>query len=790
MAPARPILRTLLVGLAACAAIGLGGGPASAQTDDVSIVSAAAGFDGLCKANAWLPVSVTIKNTGPPVEAQLEVRQTDYSGGQNTIRRAVPLPSGAREAFTVPIFAAVDLARIVVRLRVEGTVRAEKDVSPSCLSANDRLYGVLAADPSSYNALAAIQPAGGLAGIAQLTPSQLPDEFQALEALDALVLAGVDTGALTDAQRRALHSWVITGGALMVVGGPDWQATTAGVADLLPLDPRGLQAVVDLNGLAVGTSDPEGLIGQALITTGGIRPGTRVLAEQNGVPLALERPLGAGRVIFLAADPSREPLRSWAGRDGLYRSLLGRSGWSPVWEDSTVDWSSAAQATLMIPGLGTLSVSTICGFLLLYVLIIGPLHIVALRKSRRREVAWITMPAVIILFSGLSVLVGARSRGSSVVLNRLAVMQVWPGTERALVHELVGIFSPYRARYDLEVPAPFLPHPFPQTGYSSAGNTDWTLEQTETGFRIADMRLEVGGTGALALEGDVPAPAIDADLTLGLDPNQARLRGEIVNRSELALTDSVLVTPMGPAPVGEIAPGETVRVDSSLASGGFRGYCGVADQLSANVNYDDPDDYRRLTLLNAMGSATAVFRDCQGGFYLAGWAATAPAAIDVLGQKPRVHDETLVLVILDPRLESGNGPLSVPPELFRSEVIEAPDYLTGIYGNTYSVSLFYGAYGLRFYPSPGLSFSRVEQLVFHFEGSGLSADGSPLLVSLWDRESGHWSSQAGFGRGDNFLAEPWRYVAPDGEILLRLENQLPSQGIEILEVGFTLVVDS
>jgi hypothetical protein len=63
----------------------------------------------------------------------------------------------------------------------------------------------------------------------------IPDNSDALRAIDVLALTDVDTGNLTLTQRQAIADWVRQGGHLVVTGGPNWQKTQAGVTALLPL---------------------------------------------------------------------------------------------------------------------------------------------------------------------------------------------------------------------------------------------------------------------------------------------------------------------------------------------------------------------------------------------------------------------------------------------------------------------------------------------------------------------------------------------------------------------------
>src|SRR5262249_54055580 len=63
-------------------------------------------------------------------------------------------------------------------------------------------------------------------------------------------------------------------------------------------------------------------------------------------------------------------------------------------------------------------------FLLCYVIGVGPLNYLALRWKRRTDLAWLTIPAVVLLFTAISVAVAQRSRGSSAVLADVSLVEL------------------------------------------------------------------------------------------------------------------------------------------------------------------------------------------------------------------------------------------------------------------------------------------------------------------------------------------------------------------------------
>jgi hypothetical protein len=214
------------------------------------------------------------------------------------------------------------------------------------------------------------------------------------------------------------------------------------------------------------------------------------LASQGEIPLAVRNTFGQGEVIFLAFDPTVQAVQAWSGLAGFFHSLLVEPSQASIRNYSFLDWAQAGEAASLVAGLRLPSAGWLVVFLGAYVLSVGPLNFWLLRRSGRRELAWVTIPILVILFSVLTFVVGRGLRGDRPVLNRLAVVQAWPGTSQAQVDGLLGVFSPSRAAYRLEVSPPFLAHAIPPGSMSSPGNL-LTFLQTETGStEVPDLRTD------------------------------------------------------------------------------------------------------------------------------------------------------------------------------------------------------------------------------------------------------------------------------------------------------------
>jgi hypothetical protein len=249
---------------------------------------------------------------------------------------------------------------------------------------------------------------------------------------------------------------VIGGGHLVVTGGPNWQKTQAGVTKLLPFKPGSTTTLSSLPSLAEYAGRPDDKLTTPnntpiVVATGQVASDSQVLAQESGVPLLLRHALGQGYVDYLAVDPGIEPLQSWPDRAKLWFTLFTTSGQRPSWSNGIVETQQAAQAADFIKGVRLPEVAQLCGFLAIYIVLIGPLNYLILKQLGRRELAWVTIPVIIVLTSVFSYVTGFSLRGTQATVNRLALVQVWPGSERAQVDGVIGLLAPRRSVYDLIV---------------------------------------------------------------------------------------------------------------------------------------------------------------------------------------------------------------------------------------------------------------------------------------------------------------------------------------------------
>ncbi len=415
-----------------------------------------AGFNSYFKDRAWIPLRVTLVNAGDPIDGSVVVNDNRFAIAEQ-FTQDVSLVRGARR--TVMLYAPAMTDPFEVQLISGENVIASVTPVVRQLSSGDRLALIASDPPDAFNFIGDVRTANGsTTSLALLRLDQFPDRTAALDAADVIVFSGVDTSQMTQAQRDAIDEWVSGGGHLILAGGPNAQLTFSGFADVLPS--RAGLALINTSIESLGTlASPASLFQLSPVPTQTIAatrlqldvPGARTLAGSPETPLIVRRDMGRGMIDQLAFDPSLAPLRDWDGRAALFAALFNGRTSKTNDVGAIPDVEGAQFAASALEAASPPSALVVAGFFALYVLMIGPLNFLLLRRFKRQALAWFSIPAIVIAFTLLGLLTGFRLRGNNPQVHRLSVT-LGDGTAiNARAYSIYGLFSPRRADVDFDV---------------------------------------------------------------------------------------------------------------------------------------------------------------------------------------------------------------------------------------------------------------------------------------------------------------------------------------------------
>ncbi len=763
-------------------------------------MSVEAGFQGHFRPDTWTPLLVTVSNKGPDLTGQLVVNAGDSALGLTTAIFSVPINLPTHSSKRVFVYASFNgsVQQAQVDLVDSNGITQVSSVAPlSPLNSDDVMYIVVDDSPAGSLDLGVARPITAVAYQIRWSLDNFPPLADAWRGVNILLLTDTDSSRLTTDQRSALADWVNTGGHLIITGGPDWQKTLAGMADLSPLNVAGtvnLPAVSALATFADLPADGTLLTGTIIAAQGTLTGDGQVVVmqtitqngSQSNVPLLVRRPVGSGLVDYLSVDPGLEPIRSWANRGALWQSLLSPATDNrnqPGWGRGIFNTAAASDAAASALGLRFPDVLQVGLFLLVYIILIGPVNYIVLRLLKRLEWAWLTIPILIVLATGAAYITGFDLRGTQPILNRLAVIQVWPNQTRARVDGVLGIISPRRSFYDATIGDGLNIRALPvgSSGLGlSGGSSAQVIESNTIGntgnYHLSHVPIDAGLASTFVIGGTIPAPALDgsANISIALD-GTATLQGEIRNRSTATISDSVIVAFNTTRTMGTLAPGQTRQFSYSLSPDAQLTRALAKDSNSGPNNYSylyNNNGNQVTTLITLIDSASSLAGNTASNLsqrlnaerhtflngvvdpgelggargtnvYFVGWSDSLPfsTSLDNIGSSS--EDMALYAVQLSRTVQPGQAisqPLTIPPGLQSWRSIPATLPVVGAsalqqYGTPYSVYLNVGEKAaFEFAPLAGLRLSTVSQLLVTLH----SYSGNRATISLWDWQRSQW----------------------------------------------------
>ncbi|MEZ4589723.1 MAG: hypothetical protein R3D55_01070 [Chloroflexota bacterium] len=776
--------------------------PIAAQDEENGItLDLTVGYDSYFKREHWIPVQVTAANNGPAVDGYVQIRVPQGGGlDESLYRTPLSLPTQSNKRVVLYIKLPVGVGINLTLHQSDGTVVAEASSGNlSNLSTNSTLlYGVVSPDAAEFAFLERIPGGRSEAAVAFLTLDDLPETAVAWNALDVLIFNDTDTSQLTTLQRTALEVWLKNGGQLIVTGGANWQKTAVSLTDLLPVTVDGSRSVDDLPGLRERIGIPFRDPGPYVVATSSLRSG-ELIFRQDELPLLARQSVGRGSVYFLALDPRLAPLLDWDGSEAIWAAIASRVPSVSSWGLGPQNSYAATEAVSSLPTLALPSILQLIGFLLVYTVVVGPLNYWVLKRRNQLEKAWLTIPALVVIFSAITYFTGFQLRGNDTIINQISVAYSQTDAEQADVYSLLGLYSPQRKTYDLVLPQNALARP-----YNQEFGVPFNSDETDIGAitygnetTISDVRVDIGDISVFLAESAVPAVDVAGSATLTIEDNSLILALDLLNNSDITLETASILVGNRALSVGEIAPNERTTLSLPMGVTGsttsvFTGGFSSTSPLSANAEtilgsfdyYNDRVLYPRWQLLQALESnnfgGTTTFTVPQETAVLIAWSNESQINANLGNDNFDSQSTTLYLIEipLEQNLVSGRN-ITIPISLLNWEPIGN----NNVYNPTIQDLYLNGGWvEFSYTPWPELQGMDVTRLGFSLTQQYEDPTQLTPEVRIWDFEASTWQLIENASWGRNNVQNFAPYIGPNNEVRLRLQDNNSQFGLGIGEI--------
>ena len=385
-------------------------------------------------------------------------------------------------------------------------------------------------------------------------------------------------------------------------------------------------------------------------------------------------------------------------------------------------------AVSQLPSLALPPIGGLIALLIGYILLIGPINYLILRRLDKREWAWFTMPALIVVFAVGAYGFGAALRGSELIVNEVAIVRGAPGATDGTAQVYLGLFSPSRGTFQLEVPGGALLSA-PVNGDVNGGpGTSGRLDVLQGDpARVRDLAVGFGSLRAIRAETAADVPLIEADIRIA----DGRLKGTVKNTSAQRLEDPAVVLGGTVATVGDLDPGAEATVDVPLQTNLFGQSLSdrVVGQMffDGAMNADTSRQYARHAIVDQLtydpmfGSSNQL--STEGPVILA-WGSESLVKVDIAGQKPRHLGNVLYYL---PTKMSVSGTTTFRNDLIRSSVIQSDAAFLN--KDPYSINFGRGSATLAYRPVGFEGTLTVSDLTIGLNfGGDMTAVGKPTVV--------------------------------------------------------------
>lgn len=551
-----------------------------------------AGFGGEYIVRKTAPLKGIITNNGAPFRGELQAKAYTYENsgvyGQYGVEQAsaeyavyyqeLELLQGASQKIDMELNMGTIQRFLQITLVDENgrTVFLQnvdlKPREPEMLA-----IGVLSERPQDMQILAGMMPPNTNGADAKFyygtyffDGESFPSTEALMENFRVVVADGIDFAALTQTQRDALNGWV-TGGGMLVIGTGEAGARTLGGLELT--------ADVQITGTAAGSlqGTPVAL---AVLEGDGVEP----LWQENGTVLAYQKKEGTGRIILPAFSIATTPVAAMAETPAILWEICrmandGYLGLGSMEDDRYYRYSPMSN----FPPLGMGTVKLLLGLLAVYIVIVGPVLYLVLKKLDKREKGWIVIPALAVVFVAAVFAVSRTSLYGNGMLRMASVVELSEGADTAAAETDIYLKSAdagsltYSNEDNLNI--------FPQKeeyyyynlsagdvncGYKmlSGDRTEITFygnQSWQTNHLSAKTTVQTGG----ALES-----------TLWLE--DGRLKGTVTNGTNTGFVDTILNANGTWLRIGQMQAGETLEIDQPLNPDSIGSY-----HMFEQLFYDD-----------------------------------------------------------------------------------------------------------------------------------------------------------------------------------------------------------
>lgn len=382
-------------------------------------ISTSVGIDGQYKYGRYIPINITLENTGKHFSGTVRIRLGEYN---TEYIEEINVASGDTKTVKIPIWGCGDYCHDFAVSLVD---QANKEIAkqtgylPSSGESDDSklIVGILT---ESFNKLSYFSGINFSLNDYYHTKTivveadDIDEKVNNLEMLDILVINNYNTSMLRPEQVATIEKWVEQGGTLIIGTGINGIKTVSSFSkEFLPMEVTGT------------TTENIQIMGESLKVE---LADFRYEGERNKVNKSIYNNLyesfikGAGKIIAVKYDLGSEPMVSFTNNRDMWKRILVDeelvirhdeiSGYNTLYNFQDINNED-------LPAASTLSI-----ILIGYIILIGIISYFVVKKKGKKEYIWVVAPISSLIVTGITYLIAMRSALAPYVVKELDIVHV------------------------------------------------------------------------------------------------------------------------------------------------------------------------------------------------------------------------------------------------------------------------------------------------------------------------------------------------------------------------------
>lgn len=753
------------------------------------------GYDSIYKIGSPVPIDLEIENNLKNINGEIQIEvQNNMSEEVNNITlysQNINLPVNSTKKITmdVPMFQYVTKLQINIA-EGKNTVYTKEVTIPGGMSSENLLIGILSDD---FDSLSYINQAVLNKNMnfsvknTKLTQSNLPEELDAMKMFNIIVIDNFDTSKLTEKQYETLKNWVNEGGLLLIGTGDTYNKTLSKFKD----DFIGLK----LDGTTtINTKALYNMVGDNAVTPMKIsvlkskmQNSTSVISE-NGVDLVQKLEKGKGTVALAAFDFGLNPISDWSLKSNFTNKLFEQAapkmyssnhhrGGNIMNYDERVNLQNIAE-------MSTLSATKMGILFLVYIVLVSIVNYIILKKMDKRELMWITVPVLSVIFAIIMYGTGAATRITKPIANVLSFVNI-DDNGNIDTDTYAAVFSPKKGDMKVEGVGDTTIRPIMNNYYGGRSSIDTTkasknIEQKVNltpKLSIEFFKLGVFSNKTIGIDSKTKAKG---NIECNINYANSSFKGDIKNNSGFDIDEGYIVDKSSYIPIGSIKNGESKNIDEAVKTYRRGDWYNFTETIYKPIyrtgrstqSYSDKEiqKFREEEQKRQIMSQYLEQEYMTDGVKLIAWSKT-PISKEILvnGKDVMKYEKSLIMSQVNLSYKNGNN-VEYPLGYLKPEIsfknANGTDADNSKYNFDQSERLYMlGTYEIKFQIDKDI---KLESASIKYSASSKNSGTTPPKQYIWDNTVNNWKEgdYTSFSIEDGDLS---KYVDKDNVLKLKIE---------------------